>query len=167
MSTPSMSLIARPYSARLRRWNGRDPGLGLTSAARSIRDSSATASALICSGSGRRALAGGIMPARSLRIIFSVVMTWSGFAAFDASNDGERELAGLGAIVVAAGAGTCFTIAVCSAAPNAGGGMRRSWRQRCLRCRCLLPGGRRPALSAAGAPVWRAGERELRPEPQP
>ena len=41
-----MSLTARAYSARFKRWNGREPGLGRTNAARSMRDSSAVASAV-------------------------------------------------------------------------------------------------------------------------
>ena len=61
----------RAYSARLRRWNGRRPGFGRSAAARSIRVSIDDANAVSVASSGRFAPAGGIMPARSLRIIFS------------------------------------------------------------------------------------------------
>ena len=62
----------RAYSARFRRWNVRRPGFGRGSAAASSCASSDAASA--SSGRLGRALVrrrGGIMPARSLRIIFS------------------------------------------------------------------------------------------------
>ena len=71
MSSASRSFTARAYSTRLSRWNGRRPGLGVTGAAVSMRVSSAAASASSVCSSGRRAPGGGIMPARSLRIIFS------------------------------------------------------------------------------------------------
>ena len=69
---PRRSLTAAWYSERLRRWNGRQPGLGLSAAAASIFASSVSTKALVVAVSGRRAPGGGIMPARSLRIIFSV-----------------------------------------------------------------------------------------------
>jgi hypothetical protein len=71
-SIASKSRIARAYSARLRRWNGRQPGSGLVAAASSIRVSSAATRASMVDWSGRLIPAGGIWPARSLRIIFSV-----------------------------------------------------------------------------------------------
>ncbi len=68
---PSNCSTALAYSARFSRWNGRQPGLGFTAAVSSMRDSSAVVSAAMVLASGRLAPAGGIMPARSLRIIFS------------------------------------------------------------------------------------------------
>ncbi len=84
-STSSRSRTARAYSARLARWNGRNPGLGLSAAARSIRSSSVRASPSSASPSGRFAPAGGIMPARSFRIIFSAISTCA--VALAASNE--------------------------------------------------------------------------------
>src|SRR5437773_6377788 len=70
-SIPTRSRTACWYSARLSRWNGRQPGFGLSAAAASIFVSSESTNDLMTAGSGRFAFGGGIMPARSLRIIFS------------------------------------------------------------------------------------------------
>ena len=71
---PSRSLTARAYSARFRRWNGREPGIGIDARRRDRCASRAPRPARRAVGrSGRRAPGGGIMPARSLRIIFSVI----------------------------------------------------------------------------------------------
>jgi hypothetical protein len=114
-STFSRSRTAFWYSARLSRWNGREPGFGLSAAWRSIRDSNDDTSAAITAGSGFLAPGGGIMPARSLRIIFSVTSPFSSSLA--ASKDCSvspltrsllRSLWQL--------AQYCLTSAVCSAA---------------------------------------------------
>ncbi len=73
ISSDTRSLTACAYSARFRRWNGRHPGFGSRAAARSIVVSSAWTNASTRDASGRRAPAGGIMPSRSLRMIFSVM----------------------------------------------------------------------------------------------
>jgi hypothetical protein len=66
----------------LSRWNGRQPGFGFSAAAASIFVSRASTNALMVAASGRFALGGGIMPARSLRIIFSATSACcSAFAA--------------------------------------------------------------------------------------
>jgi hypothetical protein len=84
---PRRSLIDAAYSARLSRWNVRRPGFGRVTAAASIRVSSAEASAVTTAGSGRSAPAGGIMPARSLRIIFSATSAvWSARAGSNVSS---------------------------------------------------------------------------------
>ena len=83
MSMPRRSRTARPYSARFNRWNGRQPGFGFAIAAASTLVSSALTNADTVSGSGRRDCGGGIMPARSFRIIFSVTLGWA--VTFDAS----------------------------------------------------------------------------------
>src|SRR5476649_184864 len=70
-SMPSRSFTACWYSERFSRWNGRQPGFGLSAAAASIFVSSDSRNALVVTASGRRAPGGGIMPVRSLRIIFS------------------------------------------------------------------------------------------------
>ena len=81
-SMPSRSRTARAYSARFNRWNGRHPGFGFNAAALSIRDSNESTSARTAAASGCRAVGGGIMPARSFRIIFSAVSAFaSTFAA--------------------------------------------------------------------------------------
>src|SRR4051794_25996398 len=74
---PSRSFTAAWYSARFSRWNGRQPGFGFSVEAASIFASSVSTNALIVAASGRRAPGGGIMPARSLRIIFSVTSACS------------------------------------------------------------------------------------------
>ena len=79
----SRSRTARWYSARLSRWKGRDPGSKLPSTAESTRISRSLTSAASAASSGRRAPAGGIIPARNLRIIFSVTSVW--LLAFDTS----------------------------------------------------------------------------------
>ena len=73
MSRPSRSRTAAAYSARLRRWKVLRPGSGSAAAMRSMVFSSSVTIASRSSGSGRGMPAGGIMPARSLRIIFSIV----------------------------------------------------------------------------------------------
>ena len=73
MSIPSRSLTAAAYSARLRRWKVLRPGFGSLAAIRSMVVSSSVTIAARSSGSGRGIPEGGIMPARSLRIIFSIV----------------------------------------------------------------------------------------------
>ena len=65
-------MTAASYSERVRRWNGRQPGLGWLAANSSMRDSSAAVSDSTAAASGFFAPGGGIMPARSLRIIFSI-----------------------------------------------------------------------------------------------
>ena len=71
------------------------------------------ASAISASSSGRFAPAGGIMPARSLRIIFSVTSPW--VAACAASNDASERPPALRGRYDRSRS-TCLTIAVCSAA---------------------------------------------------
>jgi len=66
-------LIDRSYSARFNRWNVREPGLGRATAERSRFFSSAIASCVSVSPPGRGVPGGGIIPARSLPIIFSAV----------------------------------------------------------------------------------------------
>ena len=67
-----MSRIEAVYSARFSRWNDRRPGFGRASAAASIFVSSDAGERRRASPrAGARAPAGGIMPARSFRIIFS------------------------------------------------------------------------------------------------
>ena len=87
-SRSSRSWTACEYSARVRRWNGRQPGFGLLAANSSIRASSAAASWSICAASGRLAPGGGIIPARSLRIIFSMTSgcSWAFIASKLASD---------------------------------------------------------------------------------
>ena len=71
---PSRSLTDCAYSARLRRWNVRRPGIGTAAALVDLRSSACGRAPASAAGSGRRAAGGGgICPARSLRIIFSVV----------------------------------------------------------------------------------------------
>ena len=72
-SSPRRSRIARSYSGRLSRWKVRPPGFGFSTAARSTMSSSVSTSSSSSSSGGRRTPGGGIMPARSLRIIFSAV----------------------------------------------------------------------------------------------
>ena len=72
-SMASRSRTARAYSARFNRCDGREPGLGWRAAARSMRVSNPSIREAMADGSGRLAPAGGIMPALSFRIIFSVV----------------------------------------------------------------------------------------------
>ena len=84
-------MTARAYSARFSRWNGRQPGFGLSAAAASIRVSSASTNAGCVAASGRRAPGGGIMPARSLRIIFSA--TSACCVDLRRVEPGERQLA--------------------------------------------------------------------------
>ena len=87
-SMPSSPSIAAAYSARLKRWKGRRPGFGRTAATRSIRVSIDEANAVSVASSGRLAPAGGIMPARSLRIIFSASSGCCSIAdASNAAND--------------------------------------------------------------------------------
>src|SRR5262245_16418603 len=86
-SMPSRSRTARAYSARFSRWNGRHPGLGFNAAALAIRDSNESTSARTAAASGCRAVGGGIMPARSFRIIFSAV---SAFASIFAASKPAR-----------------------------------------------------------------------------
>ena len=71
MSSASRSFTARAYSARLRRWKLREPGAGVRAASASMRVSNAAAMSSSAVPSGRLAPAGGIIFARSLRIIFS------------------------------------------------------------------------------------------------
>src|SRR6185295_2642307 len=85
---PNRSRTARAYSARLRRWNGRQPGFGDSAAAVSSVVSSASTNELSVAASGRRAPGGGIMPARSLRIIFSPTSAW--LVTFAASNEARE-----------------------------------------------------------------------------
>jgi len=66
---PSRSRTTRSYSARLSRWNDRVPGL---TGAASMVDSSVSTRASSVSPPGRFDPGGGIISARSLRIIFSV-----------------------------------------------------------------------------------------------
>ena len=73
MSIPSRSFTAAAYSARLRRWKVLRPGFGSLAAIRSMVSSSCVAISASTSGSGRGIPEGGIIPARSLRIIFSIV----------------------------------------------------------------------------------------------
>ncbi len=88
MSRASISFTARAYSARLRRWNDRLPGLGAFTAAASRCASKAAAMSAMPAPSGRFAPAGGIMPTRILRIIFSASTTSSpSFAASKAASD--------------------------------------------------------------------------------
>ncbi len=109
----SRSRTALLYSARFRRWNGRDPGLGFAAASLSIRDSNDDTIAVITAASGRRAPAGGIMPARSLRMIFSVSAgSCTSFAASKPASDRSPALPrSLWQV-----AQYCLTTAVCSAA---------------------------------------------------
>jgi hypothetical protein len=72
----------------LRRWKGRQPGFGDSAAAASSLVSSASTNALIVAASGRRAPGGGIMPARSFRIIFSPTSAWS--VTLAASNEARE-----------------------------------------------------------------------------
>ena len=75
---PSRSSTALANSARLSRWKVRNPGLGFCSQAASTRASSSAASASRVSPAGRGNPRGGIIPARSLRIIRSAVSAISG-----------------------------------------------------------------------------------------
>jgi len=70
-SSASRSRTELAYSNRLSRCRAGLPGLGFTAAAESSADSRVAATALSAAVPGRRAPAGGIRPARSLRIIFS------------------------------------------------------------------------------------------------
>src|SRR4029453_132561 len=72
-SSARICRTSRAYSARFTRWNGPRPGSGDAPAIASMRASRAPASADSVAGSGRFAPGGGIMPARSFRIIFWVV----------------------------------------------------------------------------------------------
>ena len=80
-SMPTRSRTARWYSARLRRWNGRHPGFGFSAAAASILFSSVSMNDWTTAASGRLAFGGGIMPVRSLRIIFSATSPCSSIVA--------------------------------------------------------------------------------------
>ncbi len=72
--------MERAYSARLRRWKVRPPGFGLAAAAASIFVSSVVASASRISAGGLLAPLGGIIPARSLWMIFSASSAFAGSA---------------------------------------------------------------------------------------
>ena len=87
-STSSRSFTARAYSARLSRWKGRQPGFGLTAANSSSRASRACTRPSSAPSGGRFAPAGGIIPARSLRTIFSAVAgdSWASIALKPASD---------------------------------------------------------------------------------
>ncbi len=71
MVSPSTSWMLRSYSARLRRWNVRRPGLGARNAFASIRRSRVVISTSSVSPPGRDRPGGGIIPVRNLPIIFS------------------------------------------------------------------------------------------------
>jgi hypothetical protein len=64
---------ALAYSTRFMRWSGVRPGLGCATAIRSIAVSMAPAKPSSIARSGRRAPAGGMRPARTLRTTFSQV----------------------------------------------------------------------------------------------
>ena len=80
------------------------------------------------SPSGRFAPGGGIMPARSLRIIFSVTSPW--LAACAASNDASERPPAFDAVVMTGRAGTCLTSAVCSAVVSDSAGVRDGHNRR-------------------------------------
>ena len=67
----SRSRTALAYSVRFSRCSAGAPGLGAAAAARSIVASTVAASPSSVARSGRGALAGGIMPVRTLRTTFS------------------------------------------------------------------------------------------------
>ncbi len=75
-SRPSRSRTDCAYSARFRRWNDRRPGEP-DAALASEAASSVAARASSAASEGRRPPAGGIWPARTLRIIFSVTSRFS------------------------------------------------------------------------------------------
>ena len=78
--------MARSYSARLRRWKVRVPGLGFLAAAASMFSSIAATKAVTSSSGGRLTPGGGIIPALSLRIIFSATGAFAvGFAGSNSS----------------------------------------------------------------------------------
>ena len=88
MSSDSMSRIEAAYSARFSRWNERRPGFGRSSAAASSFASSDAASASSVASGGRSLPAGGIIPARSFRMIFSETSArCSAFAGIEAFED--------------------------------------------------------------------------------
>ena len=78
--------MARSYSARLRRWKVRAPGLGFLAAAASMVSSIEVTKAVTSSSGGRLTPGGGIIPALSLRIIFSATGAFAvGFAGSNSS----------------------------------------------------------------------------------
>ena len=81
MSRPSRSFTDCVYSARLRRWKVRPPGLGFRRASSSMVFSSVSTRASRVSPAGRGMPGGGIMPARSLRIMRSAVSAFSAAAS--------------------------------------------------------------------------------------
>ena len=81
ISRSSMSRMTRSYSARLSRWKRRIPGLGRGAAASSTSCSSVSTSTSSVSPAGRGIPGGGIIPARSLRIMRSAVSAYSGARA--------------------------------------------------------------------------------------
>jgi hypothetical protein len=90
MSTSSArsSRTERAYSARLSLWKVRPPGFGFFAATSTMRSSSVRARSAISAGSGCGAKEGGIMPARSFRIIFSAMGAFS--SARPTSNDSSE-----------------------------------------------------------------------------
>ena len=81
--------MARSYSARLSLWNDLTPGLGSRMAAASTVSSRVVASMVSSSPSGRGMPGGGIIPARSLRMIFSAVSACAA-AAVTSNSSSER-----------------------------------------------------------------------------
>ena len=80
--------MAREYSGRFSRWKVRPPGFGFAVADASIVVSSALTSASCVGASGRGDSGGGIMPACSLRIIFSAT---SAFCAACATSNAASD----------------------------------------------------------------------------
>ena len=111
------SLTARAYSARFSRWKVRPPGCGERVAAASICCSNATAMSMSPVPSGRLDPAGGIMPTRSLRMIFSARP--GSAVSRDASNDASDSPPALPRSLWQV-AQYCFTVAVYAPASNAG-----------------------------------------------
>ncbi len=87
---PSRSFTADAYSAWLSRWNVRVPGSGFFSQASSSVDSSSRTTSSSTEASGRRTPAGGIIPARSFRIIRSATSAFSGLLATLAASKVSR-----------------------------------------------------------------------------
>ena len=93
MSRSSRSRTECAYSARFNRWNGRRPGLGWIAAAASTFASSEVANCDSTASSGRRMPGGGIMPRRSLWMIFSATSAFcSACAASKVTSDSPPAL---------------------------------------------------------------------------
>src|SRR5579862_945300 len=121
-SRSTRSRTDRSYSARLSRWNGRRPGFGCSGARASIFVSSDVTSVVTAAASGRRRTSGGgIIPSRSLWIIFSAT---SGFC----SGCSASKLASVSPAVFALSlwhpTQYCLTSAFCASALGAAGVVR-------------------------------------------